>query len=262
MEIIIVLIAFLATVIGSISGIGGGVIIKPVMDAISGLNMSTISFLSGNTVLAMTIISLLKSAKEPIKPEAGLAIPLSLGAVFGGIVGKSLFSFVQSVASNNAGVGLVQNIIMIILTVTVFFYIQNKAKITTINVKNPLLRVMIGFCLGLASAFLGIGGGPINIMVLSYFFSQDSKKAAITSLCIIFFSQTANLITNLVTHSIPSFNAYLLVSMMVAAILGATCGRKLNKKLDNKQVDKLFQILMIIIILLSIYNAIKFGIAL
>ena len=140
MEIIIVLIAFLATVIGSISGIGGGVIIKPVMDAISGLNMSTISFLSGNTVLAMTIISLLKSAKEPIKPEAGLAIPLSLGAVFGGIVGKSLFSFVQSVASNNAGVGLVQNIIMIILTVTVFFYIQNKAKITTINVKNPILR--------------------------------------------------------------------------------------------------------------------------
>ena len=156
MEIIIVLIAFLATVIGSISGIGGGVIIKPVMDAISGLNMSTISFLSGNTVLAMTIISLLKSAKEPIKPEAGLAIPLSLGAVFGGIVGKSLFSFVQSVASNNAGVGLVQNIIMIILTVTVFFYIQNKAKITTINVKNPILRVIIGFCLGLASAFLGI----------------------------------------------------------------------------------------------------------
>ncbi len=262
MEIIIVLIAFLATIVGSISGIGGGVIIKPVMDAISGLNMSTISFLSGNTVLAMTIVSLLRSAKEPVKPSANLAIPLSIGAVFGGIVGKSLFGLVQQVFPNNAGVGLVQNIIMVILTVTVFFYIQYKAKIKTLSVKNPVACIAIGLGLGLASAFLGIGGGPINIMVLSYFFSQDSKKSAITSLCIIFFSQVSNLVTNIVTGSIPEFNIYLLAAMIVAAVVGATVGRKLNKKLDNKQVDRLFQVLMLIIILLSVYNAVKFGLSL
>lgn len=262
MEIIIVLIAFLATIVGSISGIGGGVIIKPVMDAISGLPMSTISFLSGNTVLAMTIVSLIRSAKEPVKPSASLAIPLSIGAVFGGILGKSLFSMVQAYFQNNAGVGLVQNIIMVILTVLVFVYIQFKAKIKTLEVKNPIVCTLIGLFLGLASAFLGIGGGPINIMVLSYFFSQDSKKCAITSLCIIFFSQVSNLITNIATRSVPDFNIYLLVAMMVAAVVGATVGRSFNKKMDNKQVDKLFQGIMLVIILLSIYNAIRFGIAL
>ena len=49
------LVAILATTIGGISGVGGGVIIKPVMDAVSGLPVATISFLSGCTVLAMTI---------------------------------------------------------------------------------------------------------------------------------------------------------------------------------------------------------------
>ena len=55
------LVAILATTIGGISGVGGGVIIKPVMDAVSGLPVATISFLSGCTVLAMTITSMVRS---------------------------------------------------------------------------------------------------------------------------------------------------------------------------------------------------------
>ena len=61
MQAVIALTVLIATVLGSISGIGGGVIIKPVMDAISGLSSSQISFLSGTTVLTMTIVSLLRS---------------------------------------------------------------------------------------------------------------------------------------------------------------------------------------------------------
>ena len=53
MEAFIVAITFIATIVGAISGIGGGVIIKPVMDAILKLPVETISFLSGTTVLAM-----------------------------------------------------------------------------------------------------------------------------------------------------------------------------------------------------------------
>ena len=61
MQAVIALTVLIATVLGSISGIGGGVIRKPVMDAISGLSSSQISFLSGTTVLTMTIVSLLRS---------------------------------------------------------------------------------------------------------------------------------------------------------------------------------------------------------
>lgn len=54
------LICITATTSGAISGIGGGVIIKPVMDAVSGLSISAISFLSGCTVLAMSVVSVLR----------------------------------------------------------------------------------------------------------------------------------------------------------------------------------------------------------
>ena len=48
------LICLAATTAGGISGVGGGVIIKPVLDAVSGMGVATVSFLSGCTVLAMT----------------------------------------------------------------------------------------------------------------------------------------------------------------------------------------------------------------
>ena len=58
MGIVLFSITFIATAFGAISGIGGGVIIKPVMDALVDFPIATISFLSGNTVLAMTAVTL------------------------------------------------------------------------------------------------------------------------------------------------------------------------------------------------------------
>ena len=54
-------ICFCASVIGAICGIGGGVIIKPVLDAFHIMDVSVISFLSGCSVLSMTEYSVVKS---------------------------------------------------------------------------------------------------------------------------------------------------------------------------------------------------------
>lgn len=61
MELLFFIISFCASVIGVICGIGGGVIIKPVLDAFGVLNVSAISFLSGCTVLSMSCYSVIKS---------------------------------------------------------------------------------------------------------------------------------------------------------------------------------------------------------
>ena len=49
--IILFIISLLASVVGAICGIGGGVIIKPLVDALNIMPVSEISFLSGCTVL-------------------------------------------------------------------------------------------------------------------------------------------------------------------------------------------------------------------
>ena len=249
-------VVLIATIVGSISGIGGGVLIKPVMDAIFPMTTSEISFLSGTTVLTMTVVSLLRSRKE-LKLDLR-TFTLALGGACGGVLGKQVFDIVKKAAGNDAMVGLVQNIIMVLLTLSVFIYTMKKAKIATKNFKSPVFSLAIGLLLGILSSFLGIGGGPINIMVLSYFFSLDTKSSAMASLFVIFFSQVFSLFTN----TVPSFDWKMLILMMVSAVIGSTMGRMFSKKMDNKAVDKLFMALMAVIIALSIYNCFKFGMAL
>ena len=257
MTVIVVITAFFATILGSISGIGGGVIIKPVMDAILDLSASTISFLSGTTVLTMTIVSLLRSRGGDVRIDRRGTF-LALGGAVGGLAGKMLFSLVSENAANPSLVSLVQNIVMVILTLSVLIYVIFKSRIHTLNVSSPVLSTLLGFLLGVLSSFLGIGGGPINIMLLSFFFSMDSKTAALTSLYRIFFSQAVSFISSLI-EGFPPFEAEMLIAMMVAAVLGATIGRTFSKKMSSHAVDILFSWMLVGITLISIYNCIRFA---
>lgn len=116
----------------------------------------------------------------------------------------------------------------------------------------------IGAALGLMSSFLGIGGGPINLVVLAYFFSMTTKIAAANSLYIILFSQITSLLSTLITRSVPEFEWAVLVLMMFGGVCGGIVGRMANKKLDNQAVDKLFIGIMVVIIAISLYNSVQY----
>ena len=248
------LICITATTLGAISGIGGGVIIKPVMDAVSGLNVSTISFLSGCTVLAMSVVSVLRSKGGDAKIDAKKGILLAIGGAVGGVSGKWLFDIVKGSFGNDGLVGTIQSVLMVILTLGVLVYVLNKAKIHTLDVKNPAACTAIGLLLGVMSAFLGIGGGPINLAVLYFFFSMDTKTAALNSLYIILFSQIASFCTTIFQGKVPDFNFLVLVVMAVGGVLGGFVGRAFSKKMNASQVDVLFRWMLILITGISCYN--------
>ena len=130
MTIIIAITAFAATILGSISGIGGGVIIKPVMDAVVDMPAESVSFLSGTTVLTMTIVSLLRSRNGGVRIDSRGTM-LAIGGAIGGFAGKMAFSSISSQASSPALGPDVQNIIMVMLTASVFLYVLFKARIHT-----------------------------------------------------------------------------------------------------------------------------------
>lgn len=56
----------------------------------------------------------------------------------------------------------------------------------------------------------------------------------------------------------PDFPAVLLILMIVCGIGGGICGREVNKRIDGMTVDKLFIGLMAIILLINVYNFVKF----
>ena len=55
-------VSILSCTAGSVCGIGGGVIIKPVLDATGVMGVSSISFLSGHGACHVSRVSLEKSA--------------------------------------------------------------------------------------------------------------------------------------------------------------------------------------------------------
>ena len=170
------IVSFGASIAGAICGIGGGVIIKPTLDAFGVLSVSTISFLSGCTVLAMTCYSVIKgkmSGESLIDMKTGT--PLAIGAAIGGVVGKSMFQALSNMFANKDMVGAVQAGCLLIITLGTLIYTLKKDKIKTLHVTNAVVCIIIGVVLGIFSSFLGIGGGPINLVVLFYFFSMETK---------------------------------------------------------------------------------------
>ena len=109
------------------------------------------------------------------------------------------------------------------------------------------------------SSFLGIGGGPINLVVLAYFFSMSTKEAALSSLYIIMFSQITSFVQTCVTGTIPDIQIESLVVMIAGGILGGTIGSRINKKISEENVNKLFIFLMAVIVVINVYNAVKFA---
>lgn len=255
MQILFFVISFLASVAGAICGIGGGVIIKPVLDLLGLASVATISFLSGCTVLTMSFYSVGKSmlAKERAV-DLKTGTPLAIGAAVGGVIGKQLFTYVKSLFENANTVGAVQAFCLLLVTLGTLIYTVNKEHVRTKQTTNLAACLVIGLVLGIMSSFLGIGGGPINLVVLFYFFSMDTKTAAANSLYIILFSQLTNLLSTLVTATVPAFTLPVLALMVAGGLLGGMAGRVVNKRIDNAGVNRLFIGLMGVIIVISAYN--------
>lgn len=249
------LVSFLASIVGAICGIGGGVVIKPVLDMLGLETVTAISFLSGCTVLSMSCYSVTRSlAKGDSGVDVRTGTPMAIGAALGGLAGKQLFDLVKSLFEDQGMVGAVQAGCLGVITLGTLVYTVNKSRIRTHKITAPAVCVAIGLALGVMSSFLGIGGGPINLVVLYFFFSMDAKTAASNSLYIILFSQLASLLTTLFTHTVPPFQWPVLLVMVGGGIGGGMVGRMLNKRIDNKVVERLFIGLMGLIVAICIYN--------
>ncbi len=81
-----------ACVLGTICGMGGGIIIKPVLDATGVMTVDTITFLSGCTVIAMSGWSVSRALyrQEDVLDMKRTPI-FALAAAVGGLLGKEMY---------------------------------------------------------------------------------------------------------------------------------------------------------------------------
>lgn len=129
-------ICLLASSVGAIVGAGGGVIIKPVLDMLGVLPVSTVSFCAGCTVLGMSLCSLIRNRRDGVRLRLRTSTALAVGAVLGGLLGKYLFELVRSGFGNERMLGAIQALCLTVITFGVFLYVCNKDKLPSKHMEN------------------------------------------------------------------------------------------------------------------------------
>lgn len=250
------IIIFIACTVGAIVGIGGGVIIKPMLDLIGQHSVEVVGFISTCAVFAMSISSSVKHITAKTEFNKKIVLLVSFGSVFGGIIGNEIFDIAFENFNSNIVKGI-QAVIIAAFIIFVIIYVNSK-NIKSLKIKNPILITLTGLLLGLMSAFLGIGGGPINTAFLVLLFSFTVKESAVYSVAIIFFSQLSQLITIFINNQFEPYKEYtpIILSAMAISVIGGIIGSKLNRKLSDKTITTIFSVVLSIVAVINIYNAV------
>ncbi len=253
-ELIYGIIILFATFTGAFVGLGGGVIIKPLLDLIGRDGIAVVNFISACAVFSMSISSTVRHIKAKTKIDFKFIVILSAGAVAGGIGGSTLFDYLLTVFDNDSLKRLQGLILGILLVASVIYVNVKNAK--SFKVKNPAGIVIVGLALGFIASFLGVGGGPINVAFLVLFFSMSMKEAAVYSVGTIFFSQLSKLVSMAVSSSIPAVSPTVLITAVVCAVVGGILGARMNKKGNEKVIKTVFTVCVAAIAAVDFYNAI------
>ncbi|MCL1887819.1 MAG: sulfite exporter TauE/SafE family protein [Kiritimatiellaeota bacterium] len=251
-------LTFALTCLGSISGISGGTVLKPVMDLAGGYAAPQIRVLTGAAVFFMSLVSVMRNLGLKNQFQPASALTLVLGAVAGGFLGQALLARLISAAADDHLVKLCQNIILgsLVLFVLARTFHKNGRRY---ELRHGVFRLCAGVSLGLLSAFLNIGGGPINMAFLMFLFNMDVKKAAAHSLLIILFAQAANLLSIALREGIGAFDLMpLLPCMAVAAVAGSLLGTALNKRMGQRTVLAVFGFMLAVVLCAVGFNIVKF----
>ena len=237
MDIVYFLMVMISDIIGSFSGMGGSIIIKPLFSMMSNYSLEIVIFCSNLSVLTMCLSSLYMSYREKDLALNKTSVSLTIGSFLGGIIGSLaldfLFATVKSVVKP-------MQITLIILAIILAIDYQLRGQ----PIKNIWTSIGqyfgLGFICGSVSVILGIGGGPINVWLLMLLAGISLKKATAYSLLAVFAS--------IVTREIMSIPAaihlhvpiHILIIFFIAAIFGGIGGILAKKYLKTSHYKVIY----------------------
>lgn len=83
------------------------------------------------------------------------------------------------------------------------------------------------------------------------------KEAVIYSICTIFFSQLAKLVSIFLGSGFSQFDLSMLLYIVPAALLGGVLGAYLSKFLSSEKVTFVFQGVILLVLAINIYNTVN-----
>ena len=233
----LILLGFSAGILGSMIGLGGGIIVVPVLTFL-GFSPTAAASNSLFAALSNSVASTISYSRQK-RIEFSLGIKLGLlsipGTVLGAIVStdvapdifKILFGFV-----------------LIASAVYIFLRKKIETKEKTLSIQMMIFAIGASFFAGIISAFFGIGGGIIFVPLMVVGMGMAMKKAAPTSQLILLFSSLSGVISHsLLGH--PDFTqaGFLAIGSFAGGLVGA------RLSIDIK--ERYLQIIVSVVILIA-----------
>jgi len=243
-------VILIACVIGAVVGLGGGIFIRPIFDAIGYHDVLNIQFFSSIAIVSMAIVSTIRKMQDGTKIKAGVAVIVSVGAVVGGVFGNLLVEHLVAVFPDEVQFQRIQTgATVVVLCLSLVATFNNHVRV---EIRSRVFYAALGIFLGAISTFLGIGGGPINVPVFMIFFDLPVKVATAYSIVVIFFSHFSRLVTMGFTEGYGQFDLQMLVFIIPAAGFGGLIGARFSKIFSDATVKKLFVATIILVIVLNV----------
>lgn len=269
-----VMIGLLASMLGSMVGIGGGIIIVP---ALTILMQIDIKEAIGSSLISIVAMSSMASAAYAKKGwiHFQLGYILVVSTLFGSIIGSQI--------AVNAHTQVLELIFGLFLIVPAVLLLKKPARIekptmdsftgiigrikgefaefpgqpalpfVVRRIKTQIAAVTAS---GLFSGLLGIGGGLLNVPVIHQIGGVPFKVAAATSTLMMGLTSLMAVVIFLGSGSVnPSLSA----NVVLGALLGAYVGPKLSTYVPVGWLIRLLVVLMIVSSLRMIYRALAAG---
>lgn len=267
MEYIILLIGgIVAGAIGGLLGLGGGIVIVPLLLALGSFSLIEVTpqIAVGTSIITVAFIGLSSTLSymklKRVDYKSGFY--LFIGSGPGGIVGSWVNNQLNS-DSFSLYFGLFIIFMAIILTLKTkrkpisqikktgvqrtFITVEGEKYTYGFNLK---VAIPIGFIVGFVSGLFGVGGGALLIPAFILLFSFPSYIAIPTSMLIVFLSSSVGALTHI---SLGNVDWLFALFLLPGAWIGGKLGVYINSKLSSDVVLSILRIVLVIIGLRMIF---------
>ena len=252
-------------VITSMLGIGEGVLLVPFLTLAAGIPIqiaiatSLVSTIANSSAASMTYV---KDCRLNLRLALWFAITATAGAIIGAQIAAQIN---RTLLTEVFAAALVATAVVMFLRRKEVDAMQSTRlrgvqydrfqlggsytntmgeRLVTYQVRNPLLGLLSGFVAGNASGLLGIGGGIINVPVMTLGMRVPIKVATGTSALIIGLTTAVGAII----YYANGFVQPLLAAIVLEAVfLGALIGPLLQGKIRNEALTASFAVVLVIL---------------
>jgi uncharacterized protein len=258
--LILISIGLAAGTVGSLIGLGGGIIIVPMLLNIDHF-LSAFSTVPIHVAVGTSLITIVfSSLSSTLSYHKQKRIDYKSGILFliGSVPGSLLGTYINSLL-NTERFTLFFGIFLI--CISVFLFISSKLNRKSKEVHKGIIRtytndageaytysyslplaISLSICIGIISGLFGIGGGILLVPMMAFLFGFPPQLAVATSMFVVMFTTLGSSISYI---TLGEVNFYYILLLIPGAWFGGKIGAYINQKLKTETIALILRLVVL-----------------